>query len=458
MMKKPGSDSMSPPRCRVLQNRRPDSSGSYRGAFEQAIANSPRMQAQRMVIQSLFGPTGHSRNDASHQLKIDAEDAHQTETATSLQEAGRGLVSIEASPVRVSSGSKPPAQLVFAVELGCDSEGEGENEVFRISEVRIGERPPTQFGTKQEDHVWAWSMKVMEVRRALLAAPNLHDSMGQLMAVVDATNSVTPDEGFGTLMASIQKSYNASKNQSLKLFNVLQRSTREFLEIYNRQERTAVKRIGAADRSEGPRVRGANAALSTILEDGRPDAEAVSEFCRAMMDMLDLKAYKSNELIKDRKNGYVHLSNIIERGLLSALSMADRTEMAEKSGDITVRLIEMIQDLLGIKNSGFGAIVLGNLKNNHLLLASIVDDSDTDGETSEGGDFEGEENAEGDDDAVEPSNRGTMLRDSGFYQDDFNYDLDDGEYENKDRGIPRSLLNQRFCLCEGAPSRGEMIR
>jgi hypothetical protein len=184
-------------------------------------------------------------------------------TARQAPEAAQtsGLVTIGLSPAarKAAHGDVLQGEFTVAVTVGSADAKTPRT----VENVQFGERPNTQFGDKQEDHVLAWSFKTAHIKAAL-EGRELPIAAANLITIIDDASAALESESIAAIAAAlgqaVQKAQEA-KNE-LDLHQAIQNYTRDFLIEYNKHPDVTRKRNGPADKKEGARVR---AAKNTIF-------------------------------------------------------------------------------------------------------------------------------------------------------------------------------------------------
>ena len=163
------------------------------------------------------------------------------------------LVTIKLAPAGPRGVSGEVIQGEFAVEVAVGRTVPAGERV--VTAVRFGERPNTQFGDKQEDHVVAWTIKLNQIRSSVVGLP-LHYAAAALITIIDDAGNALGDRSLFDIAHHLgQAVQNATDD--LDLQQAIQVHVREFLEKYNANPNVTRLRQGPTDRGEGARVRAA---------------------------------------------------------------------------------------------------------------------------------------------------------------------------------------------------------
>jgi hypothetical protein len=242
------------------------------------------------------------------------------------------VIAIETAPVIRLQGDTKVVQREFAVEVSVGRSGMGNDR--KVTAVRFGERPPTQFGSKQEDHVIAWTIKTQEVRDQLMKADNLKDAAALLVMTIDDTNALLEDNKIEEVAANYSRTIQEAKDD-LDLQQAIQLGARQYLEAYNANESITRKRQGAGDPKEGARVKTAkNKIVEKFGKVEKATDETVHDFVKALGETFQL-ALTQEEIKEDAKSGYPQLTMALGTALLSGFNLVASGQLIKRTHLIT---------------------------------------------------------------------------------------------------------------------------
>lgn len=283
----------------------------------------------------------------------EAEDTRAAiaQRAQAVTTAG-ALVSIDTAPLASGFAQGEVVQGEFAVQVSV-----GQVVPFRgrrVTDIKFGERPNTQFGSAQEDHVLAWTLKINEIRERVMSASSLRDALAILLTIIDDTNSLLDDPAIAEAGELVRSGWQED-NDDLDRQQALQTGIERFLVAYNANPGTTRKRVGARDRTEGARVRSAK--NSIVDHYGQMEDEdisspgslstAINGFVKKLGDTFQLEM-KSGELAADRKQGFPKVVQALHATLMSGFNHLAESALSEHLAEIMSRFVERETKALGL--------------------------------------------------------------------------------------------------------------
>jgi hypothetical protein len=275
------------------------------------------------------------------------------------------VVGIETKPTARVVAPGEVVQGEFAVQVSAGRPAQGAQR--RVTNVQFGERPNTQFGSAQEDHVLAWTIKTNEIRHAVMGADNLHDAIGMLVMVMMDTNGLLKDPRIDQVIDHVATARQSAEDD-LDLQQILQTGIEQFLIAYNANPATTRKRVGPADRGEGARVRAAKDRIldryATLKPEHLEDEDArnaeIDGYVQALGNTFQFDP-GPQELLADKAKGFPALTQALHAALMAGFSMIGGGELIRHPGTITIRFLRMELTNLGL-GAADGEVVLKNLK------------------------------------------------------------------------------------------------
>ena len=122
-------------------------------------------------------------------------------------------------------------QREFAVQVTID-DTKGTRVVRAID---FGERPHTQFGKRQEDHVLAWTVKLNAIRLTVVGY-GLRDAAARLITIVDDEAGSLTSLDLMDVAHGVGQAVQRAKDD-LDLHQAIQGGSRKFLEDFNKHPR-----------------------------------------------------------------------------------------------------------------------------------------------------------------------------------------------------------------------------
>lgn len=252
--------------------------------------------------------------------------------------------------------SREVVQCEFAVEV---SVGRDKNKIKIIEDIKIGERPKTQFGTKQEDHVLAWTMKINEIKLSLRGAPSLKDAVRRLVFLMVNTNAALEDRKINKTIDSVCQVYMQKNSDDLDFQQSIQKGIRKFLIAYNENPKTVRKRLGTRDRGEGARVKNAKNSIikwANSLEKKDIKPKNIEEFSKALGDTFQYTP-SSQEINSKKLNNRKEFANALKFVLISVFSMITSSPLIQFARDIACRFISDECKKIGLDKKDGGEIL-----------------------------------------------------------------------------------------------------
>lgn len=275
------------------------------------------------------------------------------------------VVGIETAPTASVLAQGEVVQGEFAVQVSAGRTAQGAQR--RVTNVQFGERPNTQFGSAQEDHVLAWTIKTNEIRHAVMGADNLYDAIGMLVMVMMDTNGLLNDASINQVIDHVATARQSAEDD-LDLQQILQTGIEQFLIAYNANPATTRKRVGPADRGEGARVRAAKDRIlgryatlqpEDLADDGARDSE-IDGYVQALGNTFQFDP-GPQELLDDKAQGFPALTQALHAALMAGFSMIGGGGLIHHPRTITIRFLRMELTNLGL-GAVDGEVVLKNLK------------------------------------------------------------------------------------------------
>jgi len=271
------------------------------------------------------------------------------------------LVRIETAPAMRTGPQGDVVQGEFAVQVSV-----GMVVPFRerkVTDIKFGERPNTQFGSAQEDHVLAWTLKINEIRERVMAATNLPDALGVLLTIIDDTNSMLEDPAIDEAGELVRSGWQDGTDD-LDRQQALQTGIERFLVAYNANPATTRKRVGPRDRSEGSRVKAAKNSIidhygqmeEEDLSSRRSLDNAINGFVKKLGDALQLDM-GSGELDADRKAGFPKVTQALHTVLVSGFNHLADSALSGHLAEIMSRFVERETRALGLGSTDRGFIL-----------------------------------------------------------------------------------------------------
>jgi len=273
------------------------------------------------------------------------------------------VVGIETAQLALAQGEVVQGEFAVQVSAGRTAPGTAR----RVTNVQFGERPQTQFGARQEDHVLAWTIKTNEIRHAVMGADNLRDAIGMLVLVMEDTNALLDDPRILQVTQQVAAARQSAEDD-LDMQQILQTGIEQFLIAYNANPATTREREGPADRGEGARVRAAKDRIvdryselpSAALVNDRARGAEIGGYVRTLGNTFQFDA-GPQELLNDRALGFPALTQALYAALVSGFNLISRGALINHPNVITIRFLRQELTHLGL-GAADGRIILNNLK------------------------------------------------------------------------------------------------
>lgn len=286
------------------------------------------------------------------------------------------------APARAASGdvqARAPAggigviQGVFAVEVLVDRNEKG---VRKVVGIRFGERPPTQFGQAQEDHVVAWAAKTNELTQTLSQADDLKDAVDLLLLMIDDANAELRDPAINKVVEGVSAKRREAVDE-LDLMSALQEGIRRFLEAYNANPHATRLRLGPSDRTEGARVKKARNTMAKLagttdkdIPDDKTHKTLIDTCVVAMMNQFQLDM-SAREITEEKKKGYPKAVTAFSSSLSSGLGAIQGGALYKSVDAIVDAYIERQAAQIGFDSSACAVIKRQIIANNASLAARL---------------------------------------------------------------------------------------
>lgn len=235
------------------------------------VTESPRQAMQRRQLGAAFGLVAQPKpqDQADHLVSI------------RLSSPGR----------QIAAGGV--LQREFAVGVTVARPGPGQDRI--VSEIKFGERPNTQFGTKQEDHVLAWTIKLNQIRHSVVGR-DLFYAAAALITIIDDSAAALGNPAILQVAQNLGQAVQTAEDD-LDLQQAIQTYAATFLERYNEDPNTTQKRIGKADKSEGARVRAAKNEIFegfAGIQSAQVNGDVIEKFVATMLNTFQFTVQPQN--------------------------------------------------------------------------------------------------------------------------------------------------------------------